>query len=451
MSPTDRNPLLRKTVALREEPYGRGAGCHGVALLLGEQRLAAHPDPIVFSRDIIDLEHLEALGPVQDFLDLVVIVVAADRRVEEIRLRENLEQRQTVGVEAAGGDDVPRELRVGVRIVDRDHLAIGVEGLRKVTPTFQGCGHRVIRKRGAVGDALPVVFQIIEAEQLALAAVETPDGKGAAEREAAGIVFVYGPLDAVAVVEKVVGIEIVIPHVPIGVAVPRTAAGFGHYLHYRAAVPGVFGLVAVQNHLDFADRIQLRGTGEHARRSHVVADNAIDGQAVHVGAGAPDRRRAGAVAAAGRIRIGLIGRARNRPQHGDDLAASRGEVCDLIGGDIGGFLGAFGCDVGGLSGHGHGLRRRSEFQRQAAQRDVLVGGDRDTRAFNSLEASVLHLQRVRIARHDGKTEQSLAVTFGFARLPGRLARQLDGCARNHRTRGIQDSAGNGAGNAHLRE
>src|SRR5258706_15427641 len=51
---------------------------------------------------------------------------------------------------------------------------------------------------------------------------------------------------------------------------------------------------------------------------YVVTDHAVHRQNVHVGVGATNGRRTGAVAAAGRILVGLIGYAGNGAQHGDD-------------------------------------------------------------------------------------------------------------------------------------
>ena len=110
--PAGREPFFGKAIALREEARGRGGGGNRVALILGKKRLAAHEDPVLLFRHVVDSEQLGALREVQDFLDLIVVVVASDRRIYEIRQRQNVQQNLTVGVQAVGGNDTSREWRL---------------------------------------------------------------------------------------------------------------------------------------------------------------------------------------------------------------------------------------------------------------------------------------------------------------------------------------------------
>ena len=110
MRPAGRKALFGEAVALREESHGSGAGRNRIALI-SERKVLPRTKIRSFSvGHVIDIEQLVALGKIQDFLNLVVIVVAGDRRVDEIRQRENIEQNLAVGIEAAGGNDIPREM-----------------------------------------------------------------------------------------------------------------------------------------------------------------------------------------------------------------------------------------------------------------------------------------------------------------------------------------------------
>ena len=66
---------------------------------LFDAQLLMLDDPVLVGRNIVDPEQLAAFGPVLYFLDLIVVGIARDRRVDKIRQRENLQQRQTVGVQ----------------------------------------------------------------------------------------------------------------------------------------------------------------------------------------------------------------------------------------------------------------------------------------------------------------------------------------------------------------
>src|SRR5258708_23981410 len=88
--PAGRDALFRETVALPEESGGSGARGHGVTLLCRKPGLAADPDAVLVLGHVVDLEQLAALGPVLNLLDLIVVGVAGDCRVDEIRQRENL-------------------------------------------------------------------------------------------------------------------------------------------------------------------------------------------------------------------------------------------------------------------------------------------------------------------------------------------------------------------------
>jgi len=142
--PSGRNAFFREAVALPEEARRLGAGGHRETLLRGKPGLASNPDAVLVLGNIIDLEQLAAFGPVLNLLDLIVVGVASDRGIDEVRQRENLQQRQTVGVQAVRRDGVVPELRlVAERIEDGDHLPAGIHRLRKIPLAFERGRHHV--------------------------------------------------------------------------------------------------------------------------------------------------------------------------------------------------------------------------------------------------------------------------------------------------------------------
>ncbi len=137
------------------------------------------------------------------------------------------------------------------RVENGDHRPVGKVTLRKVSLTLEGGGHSVLRE--SAWYATLQHLNIVETEKLVFLRVPVFwDVNRSAEREALGVIAVFRTLHVIPVVEEIVGIEIVVPHVPVAGAVIFGAAGFAHYLDDGAAIARVFGLVRIQNDLDFA-------------------------------------------------------------------------------------------------------------------------------------------------------------------------------------------------------
>src|SRR5208337_5437930 len=196
-----------------------------------------------------------ALWKVLDFLNLIIVVVAGDCGIDEIWQGQDFQQNQTIGIQTAGGNDVPREWRITIEwIVDGDDLSVGTVALREVALTFE-CGRHVVLGEVSRYAALQHL-QVIEAEEFRMVLVPLfGNVDRTSEREALRVIAIFGTRYAIPVIEEIVGIEILVPHEPVCSAMILAAAGFAHYLDDGAAVAGILGLIRVQNHLDLADGV----------------------------------------------------------------------------------------------------------------------------------------------------------------------------------------------------
>src|SRR5438132_8883776 len=85
--PADAEAGLGEAVALREKSGRLRRRGHRVSVLLGQPGLAADKETILAVRDHVEFEKLAALGIVENFLDLVIVIAAGDGRVDEIGQR----------------------------------------------------------------------------------------------------------------------------------------------------------------------------------------------------------------------------------------------------------------------------------------------------------------------------------------------------------------------------
>ena len=76
--------VFREAVALGEEANRGSAAGHSVPLLRCNPRLAANVKPVLIRRHVVELKQLAPFGPLLHFLNLIVVVAAADRSIVEI-------------------------------------------------------------------------------------------------------------------------------------------------------------------------------------------------------------------------------------------------------------------------------------------------------------------------------------------------------------------------------
>ena len=411
---------LGEAIALREEPRGLGARGNGVTFLLRQPGLAAHKKTVLIRRHDIELEQLASLGIVQDFLDLVIVVAAGDGSACKVRERQSVEKGHAVGIETALLDGVSRDGGSGDRIRDDNLFAVRVEGLRKISDALGRGGHGVLRERA--GNADRPIFEGVKAEQQVFLGVEfSGDVDGPAERRAERVVAVLGPRNIGAVVEEVVGVEILIAHVPVAAAVVILAAGLGHHFHYRSSVACVFRLVTVEDHLDLADGIQGRDARKRGGRSQIVAHDSVHSEDIVAVGNTADIRRGSTEAAAHGILVGLILHAGNGPQERDNVTPARGQVTELGRGELGGMLRAVGLHHSALGFDGDGVCYSADLKLDIACRHPLVGAHHHAGSLERLESTVLYPERVDVRGHRHEVKRADFVASSGAAVTGLLA------------------------------
>src|SRR5262249_56378067 len=133
-------------------------------LVVVAERIAA-VDDVLRIEVVIGAQRLGAFRIGGSLLEDVVVSPRGNVRVEKIRQRENLEKSLAARVDAAGGNLVVGERRVGGRVPDGDQPAVEIERLRKIASPLKGGRHRDLAGR-AVRLARPE-FLRLEEEQLA--------------------------------------------------------------------------------------------------------------------------------------------------------------------------------------------------------------------------------------------------------------------------------------------
>src|SRR5437764_13565452 len=109
--PAHAESAFGKAITLCKESGGLCTGGYRVAILLRQPGLPTHEEPVFIGRNHIDLEELAALGVVQNFLDLVIVIPAGDRAIREVRKGECVQKSDPIRMEAALRDYIARELR----------------------------------------------------------------------------------------------------------------------------------------------------------------------------------------------------------------------------------------------------------------------------------------------------------------------------------------------------
>ena len=250
------------------------------------------------------------------------------------------------------------------------------------------------------------------------------------------MVTIAGTPHAVPVIEKAVGIQRFVARVLISAAVEVFGPGLRDHLDDRPAVSGVFGLITVQQDLDFADGIQRRDARKHVGAALIVTGHAVDGDVIVIRTGPADARRAGAIRAAGRILIGLIADARNGSQQGDNVAAARREIRELVARDGAGDLRTVGGDLRGMLFHHDRVFLSPDIKADFAHAHPVVRQDVDVRALGAAEALLFHAKRVGGGLYRYKGVSAAAVSPGGVHFFRGVAGQSHIGVRNGGSRGV---------------
>ncbi len=105
----------------------------------------------------------------------------------------------------------------------------------------------------------------------------------------------------------------------------------------------------------------------------------------------------------------------------------------------------------GLRGNRHGFVHRAHLQNELSDREALIGGDDDAGALESLEAGMLHFDRVRVGLHGDEAESAGLVGGRFPRFLRALAGESDFGIRYGAGRWVDYRPADASRDCHLRE
>ena len=277
-----RDVVRYRVAADRRCAGGAGIGHRTGRILLGQ----GHAEHIARADRVIDLAHvLRVVGLGRRLREHI-----ARRRGRNQILLEVIERDRT---DAGRRDDALRgqrgiRLEVGIGLQERHHRRIGtaVHRLREVALRLQrGIGGHLARRR--IG-TLFLAFVAEEEEELVAAVDDVRQHDRTAQRRTVLIALEDLPRNALLVVEKRVGVEVLIANVVESRGVHRISAALGDHAHHAAAVAAVLGRVVTLQHAEFGHCIGIRI--DH----HIVVDQMVVVAAVkqvgdRIGAHAADR------------------------------------------------------------------------------------------------------------------------------------------------------------------
>ena len=391
-----------------------GAPLIGPPVLVGEVEAVGGRGPPVEAQDVVDLRVVVGLLPLE-----VEVGVAG-----HVRQRQHVQEREPVRVDAARGHHVPRERLAGERVADRDQCAVQVAGLREVAGALRLGRHAVAAERsGPLGDR---GLDRVEEEELLLAASVEPRNRTADVR-APGVVAVAGARAVRGVVEEIVRVPVLVAPVPVRVAVVVRAAALAHDLDLGAGAAAVLRAVAVEQHLDLLDRVEVDLLRHAVGLADLVAEDTVDHDRVPVAALAAHVGNERAEALAERLDRVLVAHAGRQAQQRRDVASLDLDLVDLVGRDAAAVLAVLGADRRARR-LDHDALPEADHEPQRAERQAVGGAQHGALALERPEVRELDPDRVAAGPQRGHEEAAPRVGRGGAALPRRLVDHRHGRA-----------------------
>ena len=421
-------------------------------VLARRKRPHRRPDRAPARRPHVDPRQVVEARVVGRFLAGEVVVRALP---EGIRQRELVQQREPVAVQPIGRNDVAGKApgaagrraawQRGGWILDEDQGSVVVERLREVALTLERGGHPVQAQRPRLLHLRRL--ERVEEEQFLVGAliVDARNLHRAAEIESGRVDVERGLRDAGPIVLPRRGVPGITLAVPVRAAVIVGAPALADDLDVGAARMTELRLVAVQQHLDLRDRIEIdRGVHPVGARE-LVAVQAVDGDLIPVLALAADVRDLRSEAVAHRLDIVLVVHARQQPEQIDDVAAPALDLRDLLRREEPRVVAVLRLDRAAFGGDRHHLGHgadieleRSEVQLPAGIQDVIapLGGS---------ESGKLHPNGVRSGIHGAEGEFAALARDGGPGAGGGFVGERHRGARHHLTGIVDDGPGDRAG------
>src|SRR5262249_8144244 len=230
---------------------------------------------VIGAEQVLPLRHLDAL------LEQVIVVCRSDAQVVRVGEWEDVQERLAVLVNAVGRNDIAGKasrLISGAAIAsleritdeERYRVAIGVERdkrFREIAVAFE------LRRRRHLPQRLRAqrlrILERVEEEQFLLQPapqLRQPDWSAESRAKRAVTIARFRYRGGLArqrrsgeggVVKEIVGVEHLMAFVPVTGAVILARAGFGNDIHAGRRITGVLGLIAVEQHFDFADGVEV--------------------------------------------------------------------------------------------------------------------------------------------------------------------------------------------------
>ena len=314
-----RDVVRYRVAADRRRTGGAGIGHRTGRVLLGQ----GHAEHVARADRVVDLTHeLGVVGLGRRLREHI-----ARRRGRNQILLEVIERDRT---DAGRRDDALRgqrgiRLEVGIGLQERHYRRIGtaVHRLREVALRLQrGIGGHFARRR--IG-TLFLAFVAEEEEELVAAVDDVRQHDRTAQRRTVLIALEDLPRNALLVVEKRVGVEVLIANVVESRGVHRISAALGNHAHHAAAVAAVLGRVVTLQHAELGHCIGIR-IDHHIVVDQVVVVAAVEQIGHRVRAHAADRVAAGLAR-----RVGIFRRrARLRSQQVERVAPVQRQLVNRI-------------------------------------------------------------------------------------------------------------------------
>ncbi len=197
----------------------------------------------------------------------------------------------------------------------------------------------------------------------------------------------------------------------------------------------VLGLVVAEQHLYLGHGIDAWRQVGSGQRAGIEAADAIEREIDGAGARAVNVDANEVVPARG-FAIGRVDHTRQELGCAHIRPPLQRQFHHLTGTDQAGALGAFRLNRRGLGTYRDGLRQRAHLQREAGQRDPLVGGDQDVLLLEFLKSRRVYGQGIGAGKQFVENEISLSICLHGTRLAGLAVRDLDSHARHDSSAGI---------------
>ena len=219
-------------------------------------------------------------------------------------------------------------------------------------------------------------------------------------------------------------------------------AALGHHGDLSAGVAAVFRLVLAAEHFELCDRIRADGDVLAAIGAGVDIADTVDGELVHRSSVAVHIYATEPADTADR-NVGHAEDAGNQLRHVERISSVDLDVVDLLADDGFGTLHALRLKQGRGSGYFNRLGHRADRHGQIAERQFVLGIERNINSFQFFESRGQHFYGVITRRKTGQRELARVSRLGDGIDPLVRFHRSDGGVADHGTLLVYDTARHG--------